>query len=130
MTDARSITHALRGRWRGRFGMAPCPICQPERRRGQNALTISEKGGRLLLHCKKSGCAFRDLLAVLGVDPRQLTPPDPVAEARWRAEEEAETEKRNRLARRVWDETVSIRGTPAEATFAGAALGLSAAQRL
>jgi phage/plasmid primase-like uncharacterized protein len=41
-------------------------------------------------------------------------PPDPLAEARWRAEEEAELEKRSRLARRVWDETRPIRGTPAE----------------
>ncbi len=39
MTDARALTQALGGRWHGHYGAAPCPVCQPERRKGQNALT-------------------------------------------------------------------------------------------
>ena len=32
--DAKSFTVALGGRWFGAYGVAPCPVCQPERRRG------------------------------------------------------------------------------------------------
>jgi hypothetical protein len=41
MTDARSLTLSLGGRWHGRYGAAPCPVCQRERRPGQNALTLA-----------------------------------------------------------------------------------------
>lgn len=43
----------------------PCPICQPEQRRDQNALSIMTKGGKTLLHCHKSGCDFRDIARAL-----------------------------------------------------------------
>ncbi len=42
MTDAQSLTMALGGRWYGRYGIAPCPVCQPERRKGQNALNLAD----------------------------------------------------------------------------------------
>jgi hypothetical protein len=68
MTDARDLTLALGGRWHGRYGAAPCPICQPERRKGQNALTLADgRNGRLVLDCKKTACAFLDILAAAGV---------------------------------------------------------------
>ena len=86
MTDARTLTLGLRGRWHGVWGLAPCPICQPERRRDQRALKLSHgASGRLMLHCKKGGCDFRDLLAALSVTPDRIAS-DPEAEARWRAE--------------------------------------------
>lgn len=122
MNDARSLTLSLGDRWHGRYGEAPCPVCQPERRRGQNALTLAEQGGRLLLDCKKRSCDFRDLLAALGVMPGAVAPLDPLAEARRRADELAEAEKRSQWARRVWDDTLPIRGTPAEAYLRGRAI--------
>lgn len=51
MTDARTLTLARGGRWHGRYGTVPCPICQPEARRGQDALTLADgRDGRLLAH--------------------------------------------------------------------------------
>ncbi len=69
MTDARTLTLALGGRWHGRYGAVPCPVCQPERRRGQDALTLADGGKGLLAHCKKSACAFRDIAAAAGIAP-------------------------------------------------------------
>ena len=82
MTDARTFTMALGGRWYRRYGAAPCPVCQPERRKGQDALTLAEGHAGLLAHCKKSGCGFRDILAAGGIAPGSYTPPDPVEAAR------------------------------------------------
>ena len=69
MTDARTITQSLGGKWYGRYGAAPCPICQPERRKGQNGLTLADGAKGLLLHCKKGGCTYRDILAAAGIAP-------------------------------------------------------------
>ena len=44
MTDPRTITSALGGHWYGSYGTAPCPVCQPERRRDQAALTLGASG--------------------------------------------------------------------------------------
>ncbi|SHL70561.1 hypothetical protein SAMN05443432_102296 [Roseovarius litoreus] len=38
MTDAANLTRELGGKWLRRYGSAPCPVCQPERRKGQSAL--------------------------------------------------------------------------------------------
>ena len=65
--DPKTLTIDLGGKWLRSYGAAPCPCCQPERRKNQNALTIAERGGRLLLHCKKAGCDFTDLLSACGV---------------------------------------------------------------
>ena len=69
MTEARDLTLSFGGKWYRRYGAAPCPVCQPEGRRGQNALTLSDGRAGLLLHCKKSGCDFRDILAAGGIVP-------------------------------------------------------------
>lgn len=115
MTDARSLTTALGGRWHGRYGTAPCPVCQPERRRDQIALTLADgRDGRLLAHCKKRGCGFRDILAAAGIAPGDYTPPNPEKIARREAEARAEAEKRARQARRCWQEARPIMGTIAE----------------
>ena len=109
MSDAQSLTRDLGGRWHGRYGTCACPICQFERRRGQSALTLSDgTDGRLLLHCKKSGCSFRDILAAAGIAPGSYTPPDPAIIAQREAERRAEAEKRARQAQAVWDETLPI----------------------
>ena len=116
MTDARELTLSLSGRWHGRYGVAPCPCCQPERRRTQDALTLSDgRDGRLLAHCKKSACAFADILAAGGIAPGSYQAPDPAELAKREAERRAEAEKRARQARAVWDGAQPIGGTVAEA---------------
>ncbi len=120
MTGARELTAVLGGRWSGRYGTAPCPVCQPERAKGQNALTLAEgRDGRLLLDCKKSACDFRDILAAAGIRPGDHAPPDPERAARRAAEAEADARKRAGHARRLWQEARPIAGTAAEAYLRG-----------
>ena len=93
MTDAATLTRDLGGKWHRRYGCAPCPVCQPERRKQQNALTLADgRDGRLLLNCKKSACDFADILAAAGVTPGSYTPPDPATIA----QREREENRRNR----------------------------------
>ena len=40
--DARALTLALSGTWRGSYGTAACPVCQLERRPDQTALTLAD----------------------------------------------------------------------------------------
>ena len=77
MNDACKLTTALGGRWYGQYGVAPCPVCQPERRKTQNALTLADgRNGRLVLDCKKSACAFFDIMAAVGLRSGDYSPPD------------------------------------------------------
>ena len=120
MTDARELTMALGGRWHGRYGACACPVCQPERRKGQNALTVADgEGGRLVLHCKKSACAFLDILAAAGLRSGDYTPPEPAKLARREAERRAEARRKAEQARRLWQEAQPIAGTVAEAYLRG-----------
>lgn len=113
--DALSLTLNLRGKWHGAYGTAPCPVCQPEARRDQNALTLSDgRDGQLLLHCKKLGCAFADILAAAGVTRGDYRPPDPAILAEREAERHREEQRRAEQARRTWDGSEPIEGTPAE----------------
>ena len=48
MMTAQILCTQLGGRWYGRYGVAPCPVCQLERRKGQNALKISDGLSSLL----------------------------------------------------------------------------------
>jgi len=124
MTDARNLTMALGGKWYGRNGAAACPVCQPERKRGQNALTLADgRNGRLVLDCKKSGCAFLDILAAAGLRSGDYRAPDPATiaqrEAERRAERRAEVAKRAGQARAIWQEAQPIAGTIAETYLRG-----------
>lgn len=67
--DPARLCAELGGKWHRSYGVAPCPVCQPERRKDQNALTIRADGGRLLMHCKKLGCEFQDILTASGIAP-------------------------------------------------------------
>lgn len=120
MTDARTITTALGGHWYSRFGVAPCPVCQPDKRGDQTGLTLSDRaGGGLLAHCKKSGCEFRDILTAAGIAPGTYQAPDPAISARRMAEQKAEAEKRAGQAQRLWTEAQPIGGTLAETYLRG-----------
>ena len=80
MTDARELTATLGGRWHGRFGTCACPVCQPDRRRGQNALTLADgRNGRLVADCKKKLEPFstfwrRLACALVTIAPRTRQP--------------------------------------------------------
>jgi hypothetical protein len=120
MTDARQLTLALGGRWHGGYGATPCPVCQSERRKGQNALTLADgANGRLVLNCKKSACAFLDILAAAGLRSGDYTPPDPTTIAQRKAQQRADAEKRAAQAKRVWQESQPIAGTLAETYLRG-----------
>jgi hypothetical protein len=115
MNDARDTTQSLGGKWYGRYGVAACPVCQLQRTKGQNALTLADgRNGRLVLDCKKSGCAFLDILAAAGLRSGEYTPPDAATLAQREAEQRADDEKRAAQAKRLWDEAQPIAGTLAE----------------
>lgn len=120
MMDAQHLTREFRGKWYGRFGAAPCPVCQNEGRKGQNALTLADgNGGRLLLNCKKSGCAFGDILAAAGINSGSYSPPDPATIAQRKAEQHKDAVKRAAQAQRLWQEAQPIGGTLAETYLRG-----------
>ena len=119
MTDARSLTIELSGKWHGRYGVAPCPVCQSARRKEQNALTLSDGDNRLLVHCKKSSCDFRDIATAAGIMDGTYTPPDPALHAQREAMRRAEAAKRSRQAKAIWSEAQPISGTVAEAYLRG-----------
>jgi hypothetical protein len=119
---ARTLTANLGGKWFGRYGVAPCPVCQPEGRKGQDALTLADGRNGLLTHCKKHGCAFRDILAAAGIAPGGYQPPDLAMMAQREAERRAEVARREAQARALWNEAQSIHGTAAEIYLRGRAI--------
>lgn len=118
MSDARDLTNALSGSWRGNHGSASCPVCQPERRRDQRALSVREEGGRLLTFCHKSGCDFRAVTEAAGlpvsagaIDLQAAREAD-TRRAAYEAEQRAK-------ARNLWQAGRPITGTKGEAYLRG-----------
>lgn len=120
MSDARTLTLALRGKWYRTYGLACCPAHGDRR----PSLTLADAlDGRLLLSCK-TGCSFLDVLTVLRerglVDRRDRPQPPSAAEvARRRAEDEAEAVKREKQALSVWRESIPAHDTIAETYLRG-----------
>ncbi|MDO5706056.1 MAG: toprim domain-containing protein [Paracoccus sp. (in: a-proteobacteria)] len=120
MTDARTLTLALGGKWYRRYGLACCPAHGDRK----PSLTLADApDGKLLLNCK-AGCSFIDVLTALrdrGLLDRHARPraPDPAELARRRAEDEAEAAKRERQALACWNEAIPVHGTPAETYLRG-----------
>jgi nucleotide-binding universal stress UspA family protein len=77
-------------------------------------LTLADGRAGLLMHCKRSGCDFRDILAAAGLRSGDYAPPDPARIAQREAERRAEAMKRAAQAERLWGEAQPIGGTPAE----------------
>ena len=119
MSDARTSTEHMGGRWHGRYGTAPCPVCQPEGRKGQGALTLGDGRGGLLAHCKKSHCDFRAILEAVGIMPGEYRAPDPPVIAQREVERRAEAEKRAQQAFGIWWGAQPIEGTAAETYLRG-----------
>ncbi len=131
MMDAKQITQELCGKWYGHYGSAPCPVCQYDRHKGQNALTLADgDDGRLLTNCKKSGCAFLDILAAAGVRSGDYVPPDAATLAQRETEQRADARKRAVQAKRVWQEAQPIAGTIAETYLRGRGITCDLAQVL
>jgi hypothetical protein len=120
MTDAHTLTTMLGGKWHRSYGAAPCPVCQSSRRKDQNALTVADgRKGRLVLDCKKSACAFLDILAAAGLRSGDYRPPDTATMAQREREAKAEAQRKAEQAKRLWKEARPIAGTPAEAYLRG-----------
>ena len=116
MTDARTMTEALGGDWFRSYGTAPCPVCQQAGRKEQNALTLADgDNGRLMAHCKKSACTFRDIMAMAGLRGIAYRAPDPAKIAQREAERRADAQRRAGQAERIWREAQPIAGTAAAA---------------
>lgn len=119
MTDAQELTRALEGEWRGSSGAAPCPICQPESRRDQRALSITTNEGRLLVHCHKSRCAVFAHLCDVGLIKRKGRRVGGAAGAERalnRAPRRTDTQRSRR--RRLFYAASRLHGTPAETYLA------------
>jgi hypothetical protein len=83
-------------------------------------LTLADgRNGRLVLDCKKSACAFLDILAATGLRTGDYRAPDPATLAQREREAKAEAEKRAAQAKRLWLEAQPIVGTAAETYLRG-----------
>jgi hypothetical protein len=116
-SDAHTLTITLSGRWYRRYGAAPCPVCQPEARRDQNALTLSDgDDGRLLLHCKKSQCSYTSIRAALAFQGIHITGSRSalLATAKLAQERRDEEMVQANRAFSLWREAQQVEGTLAE----------------
>lgn len=106
-----SVATSLRGdRYLPRHGhhaTAPCPVCQPEGRPDQQALSISRGAdGNVLLHCFKGACSYREIMSAVGsagfaavLAASETVPRRPAAN------------QHAAQAERLWNESLPIRGT-------------------
>ena len=114
MVNAQTLCLQLGGHWYGIYGVAPCPICQSERRKGQNALTLSDGKSKLLAHCKKAGCSFHDIVVAAGVRQDTYRPPSLSTIAQNREYAEKSIMRRSLQAKALWLEAIPIVGTLGE----------------
>lgn len=110
----KNLTQDLGGKWYRHYGVAPCPVCQPDRKRTQNALTVNVKSNRLLLHCKKSGCDFRDILCAAGLVSGQFEIDRHAIEQADR-EQLAQAMEARKRARSIWATGNDVKDTEGEA---------------
>jgi len=114
MTEAQDLTTTMGGEWRGRIGLAPCPIYQPERRQDQCGLSIRAESGALLAFCHKGGCDFRDIARAAGLlrDALRIDP-----QGAWEADakRDACVTEQHAKARRLWKLCKPVQGTKGEA---------------
>jgi len=120
MTDTKSLILKLGGQWHGHYGTAPCPVCQPEAGKGQNALTLTDgENGRLLAHCKRSCCSFHAIIAAFDIERRHHRPSSARDIAQQKAKRRDVDEKKARQTRRIWQESSPISDTLAETYLRG-----------
>ncbi|MEM1346009.1 MAG: toprim domain-containing protein [Pseudomonadota bacterium] len=112
--SARGLTHRLGGRWYGARGKAACPVCQPERRPDQDALSLGQDGYRLLLYCHKSGCRYHDILAAAGIEAERTPPLSETERAALHRQRHAAHEAGIAAARAIWEASEPLAGSLAE----------------
>ncbi len=115
---SENLTQALGGEWRGHTGLAPCPVCQSQRRADQRGLSIRADGGTLLAFCHKSGCDFRDVVKAAGL-PRDAMHMDPEAASEAAAKREAYGGEQLAKARRLWATCKPLLGTKGQSYLRG-----------
>jgi hypothetical protein len=114
--SARELTSRLKGRWHSGYGLVCCPAHDD---RTPSLSLWDHPDGGLGAKCH-AGCDYASIMAALR-DLHLIEPEpygrclNPVEEARRRAEERADKEKRGAFARRIWDRTLPAPGTPVEA---------------
>ena len=115
MSDARTITMALGGKWYSNYGLAFCPA---HSNTVTPALSVGTgREGQLLLNCK-AGCDFADVAAALR--DRGLSENDHKrTQHDHKAEQAANDLKRSQQAMEVARGTIPIVGTIAEAYLRG-----------
>ena len=116
--DAHALTHTLGGAWRNGRGQAPCPVCQPERRRDQIALSISEANGKILLFCFKRRCSFIEIANAISL-PLDHAGVDVAARSETERKQAEDAAAKLAKARSLWDAGKHITGTKAEAYLRG-----------
>ncbi|WP_299986666.1 toprim domain-containing protein [uncultured Ruegeria sp.] len=116
--NGSDLTYKLGGVWRNGRGSAPCPVCQQERRKDQNALSITENGGTLLLFCFKGGCGFSDIANAANV-PATITRADPEAQREANKKRREYEANKLRQARGIWEACHPIERTKAAAYLRG-----------
>lgn len=114
MTDARTLTLALQGKWSGQTGIARCPAHDDR----SPSLSIADGAeGRLLLTCH-AGCAFESIRAALRqmglLGAQGFQPIGPIIAAQRRAAAQAAELKRSHQAMQLWQDSAPVTGTPAE----------------
>ena len=108
MTDARSVTKELGGRWCGNYSMARCPAHNDK----NPSLSICDGENELIVKCH-AGCNWRDVKDQL----RKLDlldfflPGQPPQARRPRPHQEEEDGKKTEVALRLWDSSVPLRDT-------------------
>lgn len=114
--DIQSLTKKLGGAYKHGKGQAPCPVCQQERRKDQNALSISQQGDKILLFCFKSNCRFEDIVATAGCATQGL------AQLAYLAPNSSPSQSQmtqTLKARKFWGSSNPIQGTVAESYLRG-----------
>lgn len=116
-----TFTMAVGGEWRGHSGLAPCPICQPERRADQRALSIRSADGQLLIFCHKAGCNFAEIMRAAGI-PKQSLQHIPRAPQKFGTSQVSYAAAQHSKARQLWADSSPIEGTCGEAYLRGRAI--------
>jgi putative DNA primase/helicase len=107
---AQQIVHALGGRWNGTSGMARCPV----HRDRVPSLAISDRGGKVLVHCH-AGCNQKSVVSALfslGLWPTRDRFQSASRVATWHQPESTVDAERAKQANRIWQ-----LGGPAEDTI-------------
>ena len=112
MWRAEAVVEALGGEWHGSSGLAPCPVCQPQRRTDQRGLSVGVGRNGTLLYCHKSGCSFKYLRTAL--EQIGFKPSDADDLQQVDAERKANVREQQGRARKLWERAVPITGSPAE----------------